>query len=52
MKPIPPVSKDQFDALLGRLMKTPPQESKTIKGEPGNLKPIVPVIQPSTPRKA
>jgi hypothetical protein len=46
------VNKDKFDALLGKLMQTPPQEGKTIKGETGNLKPIVPPIQQSTPRKA
>jgi hypothetical protein len=48
----PPVPKDKFDALLGKLMQMPPQEGKTIKGEPGNIKPIVPLSQPSTPRKA
>jgi hypothetical protein len=26
------VDKDKFDALLGRLLQTPPQEGKTIKG--------------------
>ena len=46
------VDKDKFDALLGKLMQSPPQEGKTIKGEPGNFTPIVPPIQPPTPRKA
>jgi hypothetical protein len=32
------VEKDKLDALLGKLMQTPPQEGKTTKGEPGNLK--------------
>jgi hypothetical protein len=47
------VDKDKFDALLGRMMQTPPQEGKTIKGEAGNVHPIVPPTPPkSTPRKA
>jgi hypothetical protein len=36
------VDKAQFDALLRRMMDTPPEKTKTIKGTPGNLKPIVP----------
>jgi hypothetical protein len=47
------VDKDQFDALLGRLMSAPPQEGKTIKGTAGNIKPIIPVtLPPSVPHKA
>lgn len=47
------VDKDKFDALLSRLVKAPPQEGKTIKGEPRNIQPIVPAIpSPSVPNKA
>ena len=47
------VDKDKFDALLGRLMSTPPQLGKAIKGKAGNIKPIVPATPPpSTPHKA
>jgi hypothetical protein len=50
------VDKDKFDALLGRLVSAPPQEGKTIKGRPGNVKPIFPDPTPqpqkSVPRKA
>jgi hypothetical protein len=46
------VDKDQFDALLGKLMQAPPQPSKDIKGQPGNLKPILSKPAPSEPRKA
>jgi hypothetical protein len=50
---VPPVDKDKFDALLGRLMQTPPQQGKMIKGEPGNIQAIVPLISPpQEPRKA
>jgi hypothetical protein len=42
MKPIPPVDKSKFDSLLKRMMDTAPEKTKTIKGTPGNLKPIVP----------
>jgi hypothetical protein len=47
------VDKEKFDGLLGKLMQTPPQERKTIKGEPGNVQPIVsPIPSQSIPRKA
>ena len=36
------VDKEKFDALLGRLMQARPQEGKAIKGEPGNVQPIIP----------
>ena len=46
------VDKDKFDALLGKLMRTPPHPAKTIKTE-GKRGKIVPAISPqSTPRKA
>jgi hypothetical protein len=45
------VDKDKFDALLGRLMSTPPQPAKTIKPE-GKMREIIPTPPPSTPRKA
>lgn len=48
---VPPVSKDEFDALLGKLMQTPPQPSKSIETQ-GKAGKIVPPIQQSTPRKA
>ena len=44
------VDKEKFDALLGRLMQTPPQTAKTIKPE-GKAGSILPKPQ-STPRKA
>ena len=45
------VDKSQFDALLGKLMQTPPQPEKSldIMGKAGK---IVPPIQRSTPHKA
>lgn len=49
---VPPVPKDEFDRLLGRLMSTPPQPAKTIKME-GKTGKIVPATPPrSTPEKA
>jgi hypothetical protein len=44
------VDKDQFDALLGKLMKAKPETAKTIKPE-GKAGSILPKPQ-STPRKA
>jgi hypothetical protein len=46
------VDKEQFDALLGRLMSAQPQPAKTIKpgGKAGKIIPAIP--SPSTPRKA
>ena len=46
------VDKDKFDALLGRLIQMPAQETKTIKGQPGNTAPVIPSPLPSTPHKA
>jgi hypothetical protein len=46
------VDKDQFDALLSKLMQAPPQPQQSIEitGKAGK---IIPPIQPqSTPRKA
>lgn len=45
------VDKDQFDALLGKLMRTPPQPESTIEAQ-GKAGKIVPPIQPPAPRKA
>ena len=46
------VDKDQFDALLGKLMQAPPQPSKSIETQ-GKAGKIIPPIQPqSTPHKA
>jgi hypothetical protein len=46
------VDKDKFDALLGKLMQTPPQPAKSIETQ-GKAGKIVPAISPkSTPRKA
>lgn len=46
------VDKDRFDALLGKLMQTPPQPAKSIETT-GKAGKIVPPISPqSTPRKA
>jgi hypothetical protein len=46
------VDKEKFDALLGKLMQTPPQPARTIKTQ-GKAGKIVPAISPqSTPRKA
>jgi len=36
------VEKDQFDALLGRMLREPPEKTQAIKGQPGNLTPIIP----------
>jgi hypothetical protein len=44
------VDKDKFDALLGKLMQTPPETAKTIKPE-GKAGSILPKPQ-SAPRKA
>lgn len=46
------VNKDQFDALLGKLMQAPPQPAKSMETQ-GKAGKIVPAISPqSTPRKA
>jgi hypothetical protein len=45
------VDKEKFDALLGKLMHTPPQPAKSIETQ-GKAGKIVPSIQPPTPRKA
>jgi hypothetical protein len=46
------VDKNKFDALLGKLMQTPPQPAKSIETQ-GKAGKIVPAISPkSTPRKA
>jgi hypothetical protein len=51
-KRVPLVPKDQFDALLGKLMSTPPQPAKTIKTE-GKLREIIPSTPPPPkPHKA
>lgn len=44
------VDKDQFDALLHKMMQAPPAPAKTIKSE-GKTREIIPNPQ-STPRKA
>ena len=46
------VNKDQFDALLHRMMQTPPEPKKTIRTEgiKGSKEPLIPPA--STPRKA
>lgn len=46
------VEKEKFDALLHRMMKTPPEPKKAIKIE-GKAGKIIPAIRPeSEPRKA
>lgn len=45
------VDKAQFDALLSKLMKAPPQPAKAIETQ-GKAGKIVPPIQPPAPRKA
>ena len=49
------VDKDQFDALLHRMVQSPPEAARTIKGE-GKAGRIIPApkpeTQPSEPRKA
>lgn len=46
------VNKDQFDALLGKLMQAPPEPRQGIvtTGKAGKIIPAIP--QPSEPRKA
>ena len=36
------VEKDQFDALLQKMLKQKPEKTSAIKGKPGNLEPIIP----------
>ena len=36
------VEKEQFDALLQRMLQQKPEKTSAIKGKPGNLEPIVP----------
>ena len=45
------VDKDKFDALLGKLMQTPPQPAKSIETT-GKAGKIIPTNQPPAPRKA
>lgn len=46
------VDKDKFDALLGKLMQTPPQPAKSIETQ-GKAGKIIPATaSQSTPRKA
>lgn len=45
------VDKNKFDALLGKLMQTPPQPAKSIETQ-GKAGKIIPPNQPPTPRKA
>jgi hypothetical protein len=44
------VDKDQFDALLGRLLQQKPEKTQVIKGTPGGRSPIIPKTRPSEPR--
>ena len=45
------VDKTKFDALLGKLMQTPPQPAKSIETQ-GKAGKIIPPNQPPTPHKA
>jgi hypothetical protein len=45
------VDKNQFDALLHKMMQAPPEPKKSIEIE-GKAGKIVPPIQPPAPRKA
>jgi hypothetical protein len=44
------VEKDQFDALLQKMLKQSPEKTSAIKGKPGNLEPIIPAPKTSAPR--
>jgi hypothetical protein len=45
------VDKDKFDALLGKLMQTPPQPAKSIETQ-GKAGKIIPASPQTAPRKA
>ena len=51
-KTIPPVNKEEFDALLGKMMSAPPEPKASIKTT-GKIGKIIPATsQPSVPHKA
>lgn len=45
------VEKEKFDALLSKLMRTPPEPAKAIETQ-SKMGKIIPPIQPPKPRKA
>ena len=44
------VDKEQFDALLQRMLQQKPEKTTAIKGKPGNQGPIIPAPKPTEPR--
>jgi hypothetical protein len=51
MNPVPPVDKELFDALLGKMMQAPPQPKAAIEITKKAGK-IIPATPPSKPHKA
>ena len=44
------VEKEQFDALLQKMLRQKPEKTSAIKGKPGNQEPIIPAPKPTEPR--